>query len=34
MTQYDKSELPSEVKERLNIVLVEDYEDIYKNLFK
>ncbi len=28
------SELPSEVKDRLNIVLVEDYEDIYKDLFK
>lgn len=27
-------ELPSEVKERLNIILVEDYEDIYKSLFK
>lgn len=28
------SELPNEVKDRLNIILVEDYEDIYKNLFK
>lgn len=28
------SELPSEVKDKLNIVLVEDYEDIYKSLFK
>ncbi len=28
------SDLPSEVKERLNIKLVEDYEDIYKDLFK
>ena len=28
------SELPSEVKDRLNIVLVEDYEDIYRSLFK
>lgn len=28
------STLPSEVKDRLNIVLVEDYEDIYKSLFK
>lgn len=28
------SELPSEVKDRLNIILVEDYEDIYKSLFK
>lgn len=28
------STLPSEVKDHLNIVLVEDYEDIYKNLFK
>jgi len=28
------SELPNEVKDRLNIVLIEDYEDIYKNLFK
>ncbi len=28
------SDLPSEVKDRLNIVLVEDYEDIYKRLFK
>lgn len=26
--------LPSEVKDKLNIVLVEDYEDIYKSLFK
>ena len=26
--------LPSEVKDRLNIILVEDYEDIYKSLFK
>mgnify|MGYP004505229727 FL=1 len=28
------SSLPSEVKDRLNIILVEDYEDIYKSLFK
>ena len=28
------SELPNEVKDRLNIILVEDYEDIYKSLFK
>ena len=28
------TELPSEVKDKLNIVLVEDYEDIYKSLFK
>lgn len=28
------SELPSEVKDKLNINLVEDYEDIYKHLFK
>lgn len=28
------STLPSEVKDKLNIVLVEDYEDIYKSLFK
>lgn len=28
------SDLPSEVKDRLNIILVEDYEDIYKRLFK
>lgn len=27
-------ELPSEVKDRLNLVLVEDYNDVYKNLFK
>lgn len=27
-------ELPSEVKDKLNIILVEDYEDIYKDLFK
>ena len=26
--------LPSEVKDRLNIVLVEDYEDVYNRLFK
>ena len=26
--------LPSEVKDRLDIVLVEDYEDVYKRLFK
>ena len=26
--------LPSEVKDRLDIVLVEDYEDVYKSLFK
>ena len=28
------STLPSEVKDKLNIILVEDYEDIYKSLFK
>ena len=28
------SSLPSEVKDRLNIILVEDYEDIYISLFK
>lgn len=28
------STLPSEVKDKLNIILVEDYEDIYKTLFK
>lgn len=28
------SSFPSEVKDKLNIVLVEDYEDIYKDLFK
>lgn len=28
------AELPSEVKDKLNIILVEDYEDIYKDLFK
>lgn len=28
------SSLPSEVKDRLNIILIEDYEDIYKSLFK
>lgn len=28
------SDLPDEVKDRLNIILVEDYEDIYKRLFK
>ena len=30
----DLAGLPSEVKDRLNIILVEDYEDVYKNLFK
>ncbi len=28
------STLPNEVKDKLNIILVEDYEDIYKSLFK
>jgi len=28
------SELPSEVKDRLNIIFASDYEDIYKSLFK
>lgn len=28
------SVLPNEVKDRLNIVLVDDYEDVYKSLFK
>lgn len=28
------SDLPSEVKDKLNIILVEDYEDIYKSLLK
>ena len=26
--------LPSEVRDNLNIILVEDYEDVYKSLFK
>lgn len=30
----DLVNLPSEVKDRLNIILVEDYEDAYKELFK
>lgn len=28
------SDFPNEVKERLNIIFVEDYEDIYKSIFK
>lgn len=28
------TKLPSEVKDKLNIILVEDYEDIYKSIFK
>lgn len=30
----DLAGLPSEVKDKLNIILVEDYEDVYKELFK
>ena len=30
----DLSSLPGEVRDKLNIVLVEDYEDVYKTLFK
>ena len=30
----DLVSLPSEVRDKLNIVLVEDYEDLYKELFK
>ena len=30
----DLVSLPSEVRDKLNIVLVEDYEDLYKRLFK
>ena len=26
--------LPPEVRDNLNIILVEDYEDVYKSLFK
>ena len=26
--------LPSEERDNLNIILVEDYEDVYKSLFK
>lgn len=33
-SSLELSTLPNEVKDRLNIILVEDYEDIYKNLFK
>lgn len=33
-SSLELSSLPNEVKDRLNIILVEDYEDIYKNLFK
>ena len=30
----DLVSLPSEVRDKLNIILVEDYEDLYKRLFK
>ena len=30
----DLINLPSEVRDKLNIILVEDYEDVYKSLFK
>ena len=30
----DLVSLPNEVRDKLNIILVEDYEDLYKQLFK